>query len=156
MVWAGLTLNFLKTCDRHADSPWPPFRKDLWSQICSQQMVILFVDGLSWKTQRQWIIEGVCGRLRNSPIRCPHSEPVNLLPEMAKKDLANVMTLRALGREIILDYLVNSKGNPKGPCRREAGGSESKKECDDGTTERGMWWWGQRQQWCILKMEEGP
>lgn len=64
---------------------------------------------------------------------------MNLLPEMAKKDLANVMTLRALGREIILDYLVNSKGNPKGPRRREAGGSESKKECDDGTTERGMW-----------------
>lgn len=46
------------------------------------------------------------------------------------------MTLRALGREIILDYLVNSKGNPNGPCRRKAGGSESKKECDDGSTER--------------------
>ena len=48
------------------------------------------------------------------------------------------MTLRALGREIILDYLVNSKGNPNGPCRRKTGGSESKKECDDGSTETEM------------------
>lgn len=63
---------------------------------------------------------------------------MNLLPEMAKKDLANVTTLRALGREILLDYLVNSKGNPNRPCRRKAGGSESKKERDDGSTEREM------------------
>lgn len=48
------------------------------------------------------------------------------------------MALRALGREILLDYLVNSKGNPNRPCRRKAGGSESKKECDDGSTEREM------------------
>lgn len=76
-------------------------------------------------------IEGVRWQAENSPIRYPLSEPVNLLPEMAKKTW-QMWIHYGLCREILLDYLVNSKGNPNRPCRRKAGGSESKKECDDG------------------------
>lgn len=92
---------------------------------------------LSWKTRRQRVIEGTCGRLTNGRTRRPHLEPVNLLPD-GKRSFANVIMLRALDGEISWIIQVDARCNHKGPCKREAGGSETGKECDNGSRERDL------------------
>lgn len=68
------------------------------------------------------------------------SEPVNMLPHVEKKgDWAYVIKLRILKWKGHPELSRQVPCHHKGPYKREAEESESEKE---------MWWWQQRSEWC--------
>lgn len=64
-----------------------------------------------------------------------------------KKDFADMINLRFLSWEIILDYLGEPNIMTKSFQQRQRRSQSQKKE---------MWWWSQRLEWYTLKMEKRP
>lgn len=75
----------------HEDSPQIPFQEGLvaWAIWSADGLQLLspFRGRFGWNTHKQWVIEGIWGRLSNGPQRHPCSESANLLPDMTKVTL---------------------------------------------------------------------